>query len=247
MELIVSIFPRPIRLHQFGYELSKFGPSLATFAETVKDVKPEAVEGAANAAQILSTMAKDMPETDSLWNKLFGGGTVSITTFSEDLITFAKNMVEFTVKLKAFDGEKVQGVVDSFKKLVDLADYIGDKDSWSIVEFSGSLSMIATDAIDSFVAVFENSDERVKNAITTMITYTTQAIGNSEGTIKLASKILGTVLVTAVAEGITEKKAIATGKVEDLGKVDFEDEIKKRFKMVYVPNWFSVDLKTGVS
>lgn len=35
-------------------------------------------------------------------------------------------------------------------------------------------------------------------------------------------------------------------KVEDLGKVDFEEEIKKRFKMVYVPNWFSVDLKTGV-
>ncbi|XP_052096938.1 WD repeat-containing protein 48-like isoform X2 [Mytilus californianus] len=35
-------------------------------------------------------------------------------------------------------------------------------------------------------------------------------------------------------------------KVEDLGKVDFEDEIKKRFKMVYVPNWFTVDLKTGL-
>jgi len=36
-------------------------------------------------------------------------------------------------------------------------------------------------------------------------------------------------------------------KGEDLGKVDFDEEIKKRFKMVYVPNWFSVDLKTGVS
>lgn len=35
-------------------------------------------------------------------------------------------------------------------------------------------------------------------------------------------------------------------KVEDLGKVDFEEEIKKRFKMVYVPNWFTVDLKTGL-
>lgn len=35
--------------------------------------------------------------------------------------------------------------------------------------------------------------------------------------------------------------------MEDLGKVDFEEEIKKRFKMVYVPNWFTVDLKTGVS
>lgn len=35
-------------------------------------------------------------------------------------------------------------------------------------------------------------------------------------------------------------------KVEDLGKTEFDEEIKKRFKMVYVPNWFSVDLKTGV-
>ena len=35
-------------------------------------------------------------------------------------------------------------------------------------------------------------------------------------------------------------------KVEDRGQVDFEEEIKRHFKMVYVPNWFSVDLKTGV-
>ena len=35
--------------------------------------------------------------------------------------------------------------------------------------------------------------------------------------------------------------------MKDLGKVDLEDEIKNHFKMVYVPNWFTVDLKTGVS
>ncbi|OTF70327.1 WD repeat-containing protein 48-like protein, partial [Euroglyphus maynei] len=35
-------------------------------------------------------------------------------------------------------------------------------------------------------------------------------------------------------------------KVEDLGKTDFEAEIKRRFRMVYVPNWFSVDLKMGM-
>uniref|UniRef100_A0A8C2HV10 WD repeat-containing protein 48 n=1 Tax=Cyprinus carpio TaxID=7962 RepID=A0A8C2HV10_CYPCA len=35
-------------------------------------------------------------------------------------------------------------------------------------------------------------------------------------------------------------------KVEDLGKMEFDEEIKKRFKTVYVPNWFSVDLKTGM-
>ncbi|KAL8578817.1 WD repeat-containing protein 48 [Nucella lapillus] len=35
-------------------------------------------------------------------------------------------------------------------------------------------------------------------------------------------------------------------KVDDRGQVDFDEEIKRHFKMVYVPNWFSVDLKTGL-
>ncbi|KAK4337249.1 hypothetical protein RND71_043718 [Anisodus tanguticus] len=34
--------------------------------------------------------------------------------------------------------------------------------------------------------------------------------------------------------------------VQNLGKVDFEEEIKRRSKMVYVPNWFTVDLKSGL-
>lgn len=35
-------------------------------------------------------------------------------------------------------------------------------------------------------------------------------------------------------------------KVENLGKIDFDEVVKSRNKMVYVPNWFTVDLKTGV-
>jgi len=35
-------------------------------------------------------------------------------------------------------------------------------------------------------------------------------------------------------------------KVEELGKVDFEKEIERRNQTLYVPNWFSVDLKTGM-
>ncbi|ROT82680.1 WD repeat-containing protein 48 [Penaeus vannamei] len=35
-------------------------------------------------------------------------------------------------------------------------------------------------------------------------------------------------------------------KVEDLGKVDFEAEKEKKNKPIYVPSWFTVDLKTGM-
>ena len=34
---------------------------------------------------------------------------------------------------------------------------------------------------------------------------------------------------------------------ENLGKCDYDEEIRKRTRMVFVPNWFSVDLKVGVS
>ena len=35
-------------------------------------------------------------------------------------------------------------------------------------------------------------------------------------------------------------------KMEELGKVDFEEAVKERQQTVFVPNWFTVDLKTGM-
>jgi len=35
--------------------------------------------------------------------------------------------------------------------------------------------------------------------------------------------------------------------VEDLQKSDYEEEIKRRSKRIFIPNWFTVDLKTGVN
>lgn len=35
-------------------------------------------------------------------------------------------------------------------------------------------------------------------------------------------------------------------KLEDYGQIDFDEMVKEKFKLTYVPNWFNVDLKTGV-
>ena len=32
----------------------------------------------------------------------------------------------------------------------------------------------------------------------------------------------------------------------DLGKVDLQEEMERRVEELYTPNWFSVELKTGV-
>lgn len=54
------------------------------------------------------------------------------------------------------------------------------------------------------------------------------------------------VLTKDTEENVALYDVLKACKVEDLGRVDFEQEIKKRSKMVFVPNWFNVDLKTGV-
>lgn len=47
-------------------------------------------------------------------------------------------------------------------------------------------------------------------------------------------------------ENVAIYDVLKVSKKEDLGKIDYDEEIKKRNQKVYVPNWFTVDLKTGV-
>ncbi|KAL0275371.1 UNVERIFIED_CONTAM: hypothetical protein PYX00_003232 [Menopon gallinae] len=54
-------------------------------------------------------------------------------------------------------------------------------------------------------------------------------------------------ILTKDSEGnVTVYDVLQARKVEELGKVDFDEELKKRTKLVYIPNWFNVDLKTGL-
>jgi len=41
--------------------------------------------------------------------------------------------------------------------------------------------------------------------------------------------------------------SVQAAKVEDLKNSDYEEEIKRRSKRIFIPNWFTVDLKTGVN
>ena len=55
------------------------------------------------------------------------------------------------------------------------------------------------------------------------------------------------VLTKDTEENVALYDVLKACKIEDVGHVDFDQEVKNRNKMVYVPNWFNVDLKTGVS
>lgn len=39
---------------------------------------------------------------------------------------------------------------------------------------------------------------------------------------------------------------LKVAKVKDLGTVDFDNELNQHNPKIFIPNWFTVDLKTGV-
>ncbi|KAK8391797.1 hypothetical protein O3P69_017437 [Scylla paramamosain] len=54
------------------------------------------------------------------------------------------------------------------------------------------------------------------------------------------------VLTRDTEENVALWDILKATKVEELGKVDFESEKQKRNKAIFVPSWFTVDLKTGM-
>ncbi|KZS16002.1 WD repeat-containing protein 48 isoform X1 [Daphnia magna] len=55
-----------------------------------------------------------------------------------------------------------------------------------------------------------------------------------------------TVLTKDSESNVAVYDVLKAAKVSDLGQVDLDEEVKRRNKTVYVPNWFNVDLKTGM-
>lgn len=214
-----KIFGEKKSLSEFAKELEDFGPSLAQFALYVVGIRKEHVKGASEAAEILSTMAQNMPDTNSLWENWFGGGTQSITSFSSELKTFGSNMIEFANNVKDFNGTKIDEVTKSFKALVELANFIqeDETDSMYLTTFASNLSFVATDAVEAFCTAFEDSDQKAKDAVKGLVEAANEAVLEVAEGLKISSALLGSVMALAVANGIGEKESVITEKINELG------------------------------
>lgn len=165
-------------LSEFGTELVAFGPLIKRFADTVADINPESVTGVASITEIMTTLANDLPSSDTLWEKLFGGGQKSISEFGTELVGFGDSMSLFSQSISGVDSTSINKAITAFKSLVDLANYVGDASATSITTFATELTNVGTSCVDNFVLAFTNSTTKVTTGINTMITATLTAIAN---------------------------------------------------------------------
>ena len=136
--VLEKIFGQAQSLSQFAKDLIPFGRSMKLYSKVVQGVTPEAVEGSVRAAQMLSDMAKTLPNSGGLAAVIFGDNKLS--DFANELIPFGKAMVEYANSVINLDPDTVLASVTAAKAIAELANGLPNEGgiiSW----FTGENSM----------------------------------------------------------------------------------------------------------
>ena len=134
-------------LSKFAEDLTKFGPSISIFAAQVQNVKKEQVEGAVNAALMVTKIIDALPRQDGFLQDIIGNQSLSkfateLTLFGPSISMFAKQVQD--VKASQVEGAKTAGIMmaEVQKALVPTSGIwqkiVGEQD---LVAFSKSLRL----------------------------------------------------------------------------------------------------------
>ena len=141
-------------LSDFGYELAMFGPLFSLFYLSIKDVKPEVVEGTANAAAALTKMAKGIPNEGGLVAKITGEN--SLSAFATELAEFGPKFMEYYESIKDMKPDAVKSSAEAAEALTAMAKGVPNEGGLvAKVTGENSLSAFATELKDFGPALAE--------------------------------------------------------------------------------------------
>ena len=112
-------------------------------------------------------LANNLPNSGGIVSWFTGDNDIG--SFGKQLVTFGKSFAEYYESIRDVNVSKLNGVVDEFSKLVDLAKGIKNVDTSGMSKFAKNLKDLAKSGIDEFIKAFEESEKRVDAAVDTML------------------------------------------------------------------------------
>ncbi len=221
---VVSWFTGDNTLSVFGKELEAFGPHIAKYAEEVKDVTPDMVQGSVSAAQLIGDMVSKLPEQGGIVSWFTGDNTLS--KFGEELSIFGPYIKSYADSVKGITPDDVKASVIAIDALVGVAKgienegglvslFTGDNTlgkfgenivsiGESLVEYSNTVSNISDEAISNSLDKILELEE-IANALTnidwTSVTNFSKAMKDL-GTISIENFLNEFIVETPRAEAV---------------------------------------------
>lgn len=194
-------------LATFGMQLESYGDSIVTFADKVKDIDPESLNGVATATAMMSALSDALPETEGVLS-IFTGGTMDFEEFGKQLDKFGKSLKKYSDSTSDIDFGMINESNVALTSLIDMFKSAKGVESDSMRNFALALSSTPGIAIQEFVTGIQNGDVLVRDSIKQMFTNLTAEINNAYGPLLGASKSL----IDKVAASLTLYLLIPFGK-----------------------------------
>lgn len=115
-------------LVDFTKQLVPFGSSLKTYAMAVEGLNGDAVSNSAIAAQTLTELINNLPETGGLMQGLMG--THDLTEFTQNLIPFAEAICEYAETVTDINTDAIIASATAGKTIVELVNNLPDTGGW---------------------------------------------------------------------------------------------------------------------
>lgn len=143
-EGIAQWFTGESSLSKFGNDIGELGKGLNSFAVNTKDVVPDKVKAAAEAAKVLASICEYTPKEDGI-AQWFGGET-SLSKFAEDMGNLGMGLNKFASNTGDINPDTVKPAAEAAKVIASITEHVpteGGIGAW----FSGekSLSKFADD------------------------------------------------------------------------------------------------------
>ena len=168
---VVGWFAGENSLSVFGKELAEFGPYLAEYANSVKNVNPSVVTASASAAKVLSEMANNLPNQGGVVSWFTGDNTLS--KFGKNLVKFGEYLADYADELVGVNVSAISASAAALQSLVTTAKTASDTDFDGLGSFGKALKSLAESGIDDFIDVFDDNHDAIdgvgKNMISTFI------------------------------------------------------------------------------
>lgn len=176
--LLQKVIGEAGNLSKFAEDLTKFGPSISIFAAQVQNVKKEQVEGAVNAAIMVTKVIDALPRQDGFLQDIIGNQ--SLSKFATELTLFGPSIAMFATQVQDVKASQVEGAKTAALMMTEVQkaleptsgiwqSIVGEKD---LAGFAAALKAAGPnikDFVDSVTGVDEKNMEGAKKATEMMI------------------------------------------------------------------------------
>jgi tape measure domain-containing protein len=168
---VVSWFTGDNDIGAFGESLISFGENFKSYSDYMAKVDSGIVTATTNAASSIVELQKSLPKEGGWFSD-----EATLADFGSDMASFGYYFACFYKSVSGINIDQLSGVITQTNRLVSMANDMSTLDTSGMSGFSTALVTLGNSGIDAFVKAFTDSDTRVTEAVSSLMTKVSNGI-----------------------------------------------------------------------